>query len=875
MLSKPSNTIQDLLSNSGLFLELERSAPFGYWIYDLEQDSLILSNSLRLLLLDKDQSNAHFRSMALGEIQLEQCISLYKAGVKELTLNYVGTNQVYRFKAEVSQAYDYPDLLLIKHLDQFFSPFPSDPYNYAYLIKIDQDGLYSYSSKSYLDVFIEKGRNIVGDDALLDVLPHSRQDCAEAAGTAMAKPGSTTRATLEKRAPDGRILTTAWEFVALPEGLDRLMLYARGYDVSSLRKAQKQIHRDQKELEIFFNSGLSGVAFVMLEEPREIESIDLSEAGLKAMISQLSISRVNKVFADQMGLSGPDEALGSKILEITGIEEGYYLAHLNELLGKGRVEFQAEKIRPDGSAILLDLQQVLLKDEEEKLLGLLIMQQDVTESMRHRELFINSSYRLKKLTESIPGIVFQLEACDKGRISLPFLSEAYEQTQVDLSREELLKNPASILDKIGPKDYSTVLGSILYASRNKEELDLDFRIENKLGEEQWYRVNARPEQVESNRSSWYGIVHSIDAQKEFEQKEFKLAQIARSTSDLILVVDAEGRIDWVNASASEYFQWELGEVLKKKPHQLLHSNDDEPKLKEFLSAIDNQRGINIKLKLQARNAVRWLQVRNKPIWNANGEFLFSLVVMQDIDQEETKNLEMESLLNLTSEQNKRLQSFTYIISHNIRSHSANLQGLIETIEASESEEEKEELWSYLKQVSEGLESTIKHLNQIIVINQSLNKNKQWLNLKEEVNRVMKIVGREVQALEASIIMDFDPDQEILAVKAYLESILMNLITNALRYRHPERKPTIKINCKRKKGLLFVYLKDNGLGIDLKKHRNRLFQLYQTFHDNPNSRGLGLYILKSQVDSMGGEVKVESAPGEGSTFSFGLPTDIQK
>lgn len=108
--------------------------------------------------------------------------------------------------------------------------------------------------------------------------------------------------------------------------------------------------------------------------------------------------------------------------------------------------------------------------------------------------------------------------------------------------------------------------------------------------------------------------------------------------------------------------------------------------------------------------------------------------------------------------------------------------------------------------------------------------------------------------------------------AYLESILINLITNCLKYRHPERALKISISAKRSHKRTKLSVADNGLGIDMSIHGSRLFGMYNTFHKHPDARGLGLFMVKSQVESMGGEITAQSVPGSGTTFTIELDSN---
>jgi signal transduction histidine kinase len=106
-------------------------------------------------------------------------------------------------------------------------------------------------------------------------------------------------------------------------------------------------------------------------------------------------------------------------------------------------------------------------------------------------------------------------------------------------------------------------------------------------------------------------------------------------------------------------------------------------------------------------------------------------------------------------------------------------------------------------------------------------------------------------------------------KAYLESILLNFVTNGIKYRHPDRLPLIRLRAYRDAGQAILEIEDNGIGIDLANHGDKLFGMYKTFHGNADAKGIGLYITKNQVEEMGGSIQVESRVGEGTKFIIAL------
>jgi signal transduction histidine kinase len=232
-----------------------------------------------------------------------------------------------------------------------------------------------------------------------------------------------------------------------------------------------------------------------------------------------------------------------------------------------------------------------------------------------------------------------------------------------------------------------------------------------------------------------------------------------------------------------------------------------------------------------------------------------------------KQKQLQALTDVTADQNKRLLNFTYIVSHNIRSHSANLTGLINLIDNTNDEEEKLALFKMLKTSTEKLEETIQNLNEIISIQNNLNQAKVKLNLKKEIERTFLVVQDVILESQVTIENKVSDLIELEVIPAYLDSILLNLVTNAIKYRSPDRLPVIEISTQTESDYLVLLVKDNGLGLDLNKFKDKLFGMYKTFHNNPNSRGIGLFITKNQIEAMNGKIDVESEVNVGTTFKI--------
>ena len=124
---------------------------------------------------------------------------------------------------------------------------------------------------------------------------------------------------------------------------------------------------------------------------------------------------------------------------------------------------------------------------------------------------------------------------------------------------------------------------------------------------------------------------------------------------------------------------------------------------------------------------------------------------------------------------------------------------------------------------------------------------------------------EILNSNAWIVSDFGASPQLSYYKPYLESIILNLLSNALKYRVPGREPEIRFETVMVNDKPVLKVHDNGLGIDLEKYGDQIFGLRKVFHENKDARGVGLFLTRTQVEAMGGKIKVVSKVGVGSTF----------
>ena len=253
------------------------------------------------------------------------------------------------------------------------------------------------------------------------------------------------------------------------------------------------------------------------------------------------------------------------------------------------------------------------------------------------------------------------------------------------------------------------------------------------------------------------------------------------------------------------------------------------------------------------------------IWK-NGEKLKThMSIIEDITEKHLADKKIKKSFKVVTEQNKRLLNFSYIISHNLRSHTSNIQTIADLLEETTDHEERIEMIGLLKNVSKSLNETMQNLNEVVNIRSKKDLLIEKLNLKEYLEKTITLLDNNQLVKNGNLINEVPNTIFIDYNLSYLESILYNFISNAIRYTSENEKIEIKLSFDSEKNIL--HISDNGIGIDLDKNGENLFGLYKVFNNNPESKGVGLFIAKNQIDAMGGTVTVESKLNVGTVFSI--------
>ncbi len=250
-----------------------------------------------------------------------------------------------------------------------------------------------------------------------------------------------------------------------------------------------------------------------------------------------------------------------------------------------------------------------------------------------------------------------------------------------------------------------------------------------------------------------------------------------------------------------------------------------------------------------------------PVYNDAEEITMVLGFGIDI----TDRKKQSALVNQLSLQNVQLIDFCNIVSHNLRSPLVNLSMLVNYIKATDNYDEQRILIDKMTPVLDNLHETFNELVESIQIKHDLEIQSEHIDLRDAISRTMQALDMEIMDTGAEIQVDFSEAPYINYPSKYINSIFLNVLSNALKYRSLKRKPEIRLKTQLIEQKILFTISDNGQGVNLDRHKNNFFKIGKVFHRHPNAKGFGLFMTRTQVEAMGGKIWLESTPDVGTTF----------
>ncbi len=399
---------------------------------------------------------------------------------------------------------------------------------------------------------------------------------------------------------------------------------------------------------------------------------------------------------------------------------------------------------------------------------------------------------------------------------------------------------------------------------------------NKKGKNYWIDLDIQPLMDADGKLSGFIAVQSditaakVNSQKLKDSEARLMANLKNTPNVAVQWYHENGDIFFWNPASESLFGWTAAEALGKNYQEVFQPSDGG---REFLEIIQKVKAtgspygpaeIPIKTK-SGQELILFSTLFSFPVGQGNMGY-----VCMDVDITFQKRAEESILkiLNAKTLQNNRLKDFSFMTSHNLRASVANLMGMFEIME---DQIPDYELIPMVRSTVEKLDTTIRSMNTLI----QLEEEGQSLELvdcfpKSIVERILELNNQMIQTLGAEFKVDIDPILCLKGNPAYLESVFHNLISNALKYGISDKSKKIEIFAFKENEKVSLVFKDYGLGMNVEKIKTRIFKPGSRFHpENPEGQGLGLFMVKRQIELLGGSIDYMSKLNFGTTFTITL------
>lgn len=554
----------------------------------------------------------------------------------------------------------------------------------------------------------------------------------------------------------------------------------------------------------------------------------------------------------------------------TPIEPG-----LECLVARARATRKAERkewtyLRKDGTRIPVSVSVTGLWDDNDVLIGYATIATDISMQLQAHQRVRESESRFRLLAENVPGVIYLSN--NNPDYSMIYLNDKVVDV-TGYTKEEFLSGNVHFGQLFHPEDRDNVYQTVNDAIEAGSNFHITYRIRHRSGEWRWVEEYGGGVYEGKNLLWLEGFLSDITSRKKAEDELMRISSenllVFNSTLSLNAVANFDGRFVKVNPAWEKILGWPLDVLLARPFMEFIHPDDLKRTTKVFELLRDGRDVASFENRYVCANGTyRWL------LWAAASDPVNKVAFASALDITNRKTAEeellhskgnMESIMHKLREQNHQLDEFAHIISHNLRSPVGNIQALLSFLTDNSTIDDYKLIFEKLRNTSANLNETMNELMDTLRIKENVKIAKSDLRFKDILDKVVQSLEGNLIQCSASVTFDFNPAPQIHYPKTYLESIFQNLLSNAIKYRSPDRHLEVHFSTGIVNGATELRVRDNGLGIDLERYGDKLFGMHKTFHEHQEARGVGLFLTKTQVETLGGEIYAESTVNVGTTF----------
>lgn len=635
-------------------------------------------------------------------------------------------------------------------------------------------------------------------------------------------------------------------------------LYGIFQDINQRKLSEMALNKANAELEAIFNS-------------KSVAIITTNDQGI--------VKHFNHGAEHLLGYSA-SEIIGTKVPGVFTIMEEVerFRQDLSQKYGKDPFKMMADNnefdvrewtyIKKDGTKIAVQVTLSPIKNEDGEVLGSLTVASDISErknienELLRKNQVLNFAERLTMIGN------WQWDTLTNKVIWSANLYKIFElDEQTDLTYD-------TYFSFVHPDDMELVAKHVEDSMEAKKFPDLLHRI--KLRDGTVKNIHLLAEMITDGAGQVVMLVGTCQDVTEQRMAEIKFRGLLESAPDAMVIVNEVGKIHIVNKQAEKLFGYSSKELIGQPIQKLIPnrlSADHQIHFNQFFTNPKTRKmgeGRELYGMDKKGNEIP-VQISLSPLKTEDGILVSSAI--RDITAQklaEGKIIQAKEDLEVFAKKliskNSQLADFTHITSHNLRAPVSNLNSLLGFYKMSESEEERVDLFQKFETVINHLTTTLDTLVEALKIkSESTEDVLEDIELYSVLHKTKEILSAEIMRTGAVIVSDFSKMPKVKYNRIYLESIFLNLLSNALKYRSEDRVPKISIRSGIENGKGYLRFTDNGQGINLNRHGKKLFGLNKVFHRHPDAKGIGLFLTKMQVEALGGSITAESEVNVGTTF----------
>ncbi|MBA2610518.1 MAG: PAS domain S-box protein [Bacteroidetes bacterium] len=614
-------------------------------------------------------------------------------------------------------------------------------------------------------------------------------------------------------------------------------------DVTEQQEAQLNVKKSEANLLSIFNN--TGIAFILLD-------IDLKI---------VSYNKTARLWAN--------DTLGFKLME--GVNLISLIPEDKKKLSETAMKhvLSGKSFDKDDSYTMMDGSTKWFRvrmnevNNNNHIIGICLSATDITEQVLSRKKVEQSEKRFQSLIENSTDI--KTLATQEGKI---IYASPSATKSLGYSQDEFLKTPA--IDMVFKEDVPGLVNKMQELVKFPgKSFSSQHRLVHKNGRLIWCEGTMTNMLHEPSIKAFVSNFRNITERKNLEvlyQKANRLARLGSWEMDL-----QHNRLYWSEITKEIHeidsnFEPDLETAINFYKEGLSRDTISDA----IIEATTSGKAWDVELQIvTAKQNERWVRVIGE-VEFVNGNCTRIFGSFQDIESRKKAEIERNRIASDLLKHVENLEQFAYIVSHNLRAPVANILGLANVLKNKLSDVDRERGQKYLFTAAAQMDETIKDLNKILQIRTEYSEFKEPVYLpgllKDIESSIQNIMSKE----NVIIYSAFSNASTITTIKSYMHSIFYNLIINSIKYRKKGVNPIIEIRTEMDKEKVRFIFNDNGTGIDLEKHGKKIFGLYKRFHMEVEGKGLGLFMIKTQIEVLGGSITVKSKPNEGAEFTVELP-----